>query len=48
MLSPGTTDQMVNLQAAAPIRLRPPANGAAAVQFNPRQQFLLRSLVHGP
>jgi hypothetical protein len=46
MLATGTTDNVVNLQAAATIGLRPPAHSTAAVQFNPRQQFLLLSLVH--
>jgi hypothetical protein len=36
MLATGTTNDVVNLQAAATVRLRPPANGTAAVQFNPR------------
>jgi hypothetical protein len=46
MLATGATDQMVNFQPAATIGLRPPAHRTAAVLFNPRQQFLLLSLIH--
>lgn len=35
MLASGATDEVMNLQAPAAIGLGPPADSAAAVEFNP-------------